>query len=128
MHTNIVFQISQEVKRIFKIVSSFLSFTKVYSEIPFSKNSFHTETSQSISNANQSVFSHFRSINDKEKIDHIDFKQNQASISFSGLGARLNFFSLTKSWFFCITRHLRQKKLKSYEFSFSPLNSMKINQ
>ena len=64
MHTNIVFQISQEVKRIFKIVSSFLSFTKVYSEIPFSKNSFHTETSQSISNANQSVFSNFQSIND----------------------------------------------------------------
>ena len=53
MHTYIVFQISQEVNRIFKIVSRFLSFTKVYSEIPFSKNSFHTETSQSISNANQ---------------------------------------------------------------------------
>ena len=52
MHSNIVFQISQEVKRIFKIVSRFLSFKKVYSEIPFSKNSFHTETSQSISNAN----------------------------------------------------------------------------
>ena len=128
MHTNIVFQISQELKKIFKVVSRFLSFTKVYSEIPFSKNSFHTETSQSISNANQSVFSHFRSINDKEKIDHIDFKQNQASILFSGLGARLNFFSLIKSWFFCITRHLRQKNLKSYEFSFSPSNSMKINQ
>ena len=63
MHINIVFQISQEVKRLFKIVSSFLSFTKVYSEIPFSKNSFHTETSQSISNANQSVFSNFQSIN-----------------------------------------------------------------
>ena len=63
MHTNIVFQISQEVKRIFKIVSSFLSFTKVYSEIPFSKNSFHTETIQSISNANHLIFSHFRSIN-----------------------------------------------------------------
>ena len=63
MHTYIVFQISQEVNRIFKIVSRFLSFTKVYSEIPFSKNSFHTETSQSISNANQSVFSNFQSIN-----------------------------------------------------------------
>ena len=56
MHTNILFQISQEVKRIFKIVSRFLSFTKVYSEIPFSKNSFHTETSQSISNANNQSF------------------------------------------------------------------------
>ena len=64
MHTYIVFQISQEVNRIFKIVSRFLSFTKVYSEIPFSKNSFHTETSQSISNANQSIISHNRSIND----------------------------------------------------------------
>ena len=64
MHTNIVLQISQELKRIFKIVSRFLSFTKVYEEIPFSKNSFHTETSQSISNANQSVFSNFQSIND----------------------------------------------------------------
>ena len=64
MHTYIVSQISQEVNRIFKIVSRFLSFTKVYSEIPFSKNSFHTETSQSISNANQSIISHFRSIND----------------------------------------------------------------
>ena len=53
MHTNIVFQISQELKKIFEIVSRFLGFTKVYSEIPFSKNSFHTETSQSISNANQ---------------------------------------------------------------------------
>ena len=63
MHTNIVFQTSQEVKRIFKIVSRFLSFTKVYSEIPFSKNSFHTETIQSISNANHLIFSHFRSIN-----------------------------------------------------------------
>ena len=63
MHTYIVFQISQEVNRIFKIVSRFLSFTKVYSEIPFSKNSFHTETSQSISNANQSIFSNFQSIN-----------------------------------------------------------------
>ena len=100
MHTNILFQISQEVKRIFKIVSRFLSFTKVYSEIPFSKNSFHTETSQSISNANQSVFSLFRSINDKEKIDHSDFKQNQASILFSGLGARLNFFFLNKELVF----------------------------
>ena len=63
MHTYIVSQISQEVNRIFKIVSRFLSFTKVYSEIPFSKNSFHTETSQSISNANQSIFSNFQSIN-----------------------------------------------------------------
>ena len=100
MHANIVFQIYQEVKSIFKIVSRLLSFTKVYSEIPFSKNSFHTETSQSISNANQSVFSLFRSINDKEKIDHIDFKQNQASILFSGLGARLNFFFLNKELVF----------------------------
>ena len=57
MHTNIGFQISQELKRIFKIVSCFLNFTKVYSQIPFSKKSFHTETSQSISNANQSIFS-----------------------------------------------------------------------
>ena len=63
MDTNIVFQISQEPKRIFKIVSRFLSFTKVYLEMPFSKNAFHTETSQSISNANQSIFSNFQSIN-----------------------------------------------------------------
>ena len=64
MHTNIVFQISQELKRIFKMVSRFLSFIKVYSEIPFTKYSFHTETCQSISNASQSIFSSFRSIND----------------------------------------------------------------
>ena len=64
MQTNIVFQISHKLKIIFKIVSRFLSFTKAYSEIPFSKNSFHTETSLLISNANQSVFSNFRSIND----------------------------------------------------------------
>ena len=63
MYANIVFQISQEVKSIFKIVSRFLSFTKVYSEIPFSKNLFHTETIQSISNVNHLIFSHFRSIN-----------------------------------------------------------------
>ena len=92
MHTNIVFQISQELKRIFKIVSRFISFTKVYSEIPFSKNSFHTDPSQSISNVNQSIFSNLRSINDSQKIDHINFKQNRASILFSGLGVRLNFF------------------------------------
>ena len=63
MHTNIVFQISQGLKRIFKIISRFLSFTKTYSEVPFSKNSFHAETSKSISNANQSIFSNFLSIN-----------------------------------------------------------------
>ena len=128
MNTNIVFQISQGPKRIFKIVARLLSFTKIPSGIRFSKNSYHTENSQSISNSNQSVFSDLRSIIDLQKIHYIDFKQNQASIFFSGLGTHLNFFSLQKNWFFCIGKYLRQKKLKSYEFSFSPSNSVKINQ
>ena len=45
MHTNIVFQISHELKRIFKIAARFLSFKKAYSEISFTKNLYHTETS-----------------------------------------------------------------------------------
>ena len=57
MHSNIIFQISHELKRIFEIATRFLSFPKLYLEIPFSKNAYHTETSQSISNANQSIFS-----------------------------------------------------------------------
>ena len=109
MHTNIVFQITQELKRISKIAANFLSFTKVYSEIPFSKSSYHTETSQSISNANESIISNFRSIIDLQKLNHIDFKQNQTPILFSGLGARPNFFPLRKSWFLCISKHFRQK-------------------
>ena len=97
MNTNIVFQISQGPKRIFKIAARLLSFTKIPSGIRFSKNSYHTENSQSISNSNQSVFSDLRSVIDLQKIHYIDFKQNQASILFSGLGKRLNFFSLRKS-------------------------------
>ena len=81
-----------------------------------------------VSNSNQSLFSDLLSIIDLQKICYIDFKQNQASIFFSGLGAGLNFFFFRKSWFFCISKHLRQKNLKSCEFSFSPSNSMKINQ
>ena len=57
MHSNIIFQLSHELKRIFEIATRFLSFPKLYLEITFSKNSYHTETSQSISNANQSIFS-----------------------------------------------------------------------
>ena len=59
MHTKIIFEMSQELKRILKITTRFLSFTKDYSEIPISKNSYHTETSQSISNANRSIISNF---------------------------------------------------------------------
>ena len=57
MPTNIAFLISQELKGIFKIAARFSSFLKVYSQIPFRKNPYHTETSQLISNANQSIFS-----------------------------------------------------------------------
>ena len=96
MHTNVVFQISQELKRIFKVAARFLSLTKVLFEIPFSKSPYHTETSQSISNSNQSLFSDLGSIIDTQKIHYIDFRQNQASVLFSGLGARLNFFFLRK--------------------------------
>ena len=53
MYTNIAFQISQELKRIFKTAKLFLSFTKALSEVPFSKNSYHTKTSQSTTNSNQ---------------------------------------------------------------------------
>ena len=76
MHTNIAFQITQEIERIFKIVAHFPSFTKVNLEIPFSKNLYHTETSQLISNANRSVFSNFRSIIDLQKINHLHFNYN----------------------------------------------------
>ena len=73
-------------------MARFLGFTKVLSEIPFSKISCHTETSQSIFSSNQSVFSDLRSIIDLEKVHYNDFKQNQASFFFSELGAHLNFF------------------------------------
>ena len=98
----------------------FLSFTKVLVKTRIIQ--------RPVSNSNQSLFSDLLSIIDLQKICYIDFKQNQASIFFSGLGAGLNFFFFRKSWFFCISKHLRQKNLKSCEFSFSPSNSMKINQ
>ena len=98
----------------------FLSFTKVLVKTRIIQ--------RPVSNSNQSLFSDLLSIIDLQKIGYIDFKQNQASIFFSGLGAGLNFFFFRKSWFFCISKHLRQKNLKSCEFSFSPSNSMKINQ
>ena len=97
----------------------FLSFTKVLVKTRIIQ--------RPVSNSNQSLFSDLLSIIDLQKICYIDFKQNQASIFFSGLGAGLNFFFFRKSWFFCISKHLRQKNLKSCEFSFSPSNSMKIN-
>ena len=98
----------------------FLSFTKVLVKTRIIQ--------RPVSNSNQSLFSDLLNIIDLQKICYIDFKQNQASIFFSGLGAGLNFFFFRKSWFFCISKHLRQKNLKSCEFSFSPSNSMKINQ
>ena len=82
IHTNTAFQISQELKRIFKIAVRFLSLTKVLSEIPLSKNSHHTETSQSTSHSNQSLFSDLRSILDLQKIHYIDWIQTKSSISF----------------------------------------------
>ena len=98
----------------------FLSFTKVLVKTRIIQ--------RPVSNSNQSLFSDLLSIIDLQKICYIDFKQNQASIFFSGLGAGLNFFFFRKSWFFCSSKYLRQKNLKSCEFSFSPSNSMKINQ
>ena len=98
----------------------FLSFTKVLVKTRIIQ--------RPVSNSNQSLFSDLLSIIDLQKICYIDFKQNQASIFFSGLEAGLNFFFFRKSWFFCISKHIRQKNLKSCEFSFSPSNSMKINQ
>ena len=83
MYTNIAFQISQELKRIFKTAKLFLSFTKALSEIPFSKNSYHTKTSQSTTNSNQSVFSDLQSFIDLQKTHYIDIKQNLASILVS---------------------------------------------
>ena len=77
-------------------MARFLSFTKVLSKIPFNQNSYHTETSQSISNSNESVFSDLRSIIDLQKNHYIEFKQNEASVLFPGLRARLNFFFFTK--------------------------------
>ena len=96
MHTNVVFQISQELKRIFKVAARFLSLTKVLFEIIFSKSPFHTETSQSIPSSNHSLFSDSGSIIDPQKIHYIDFRPNQASALFSELGARLNLFFLRK--------------------------------
>ena len=104
-----------------------LSFTKVLVKTRIIQRPV-SNSNQSISNLNQSLFSDLLSIIDLQKVYYIDFKQNQASIFFSGLGAGLNFFFWRKSWFFCISKHLRQKNMKSYEFSFSPSNSMKINQ
>ena len=129
MHTNIVFQISHELKRIFKIATRLLSLRKVLLETPFSKKvrDQRPETSQSISSSNQSLFSILRSIIDLKKIHYIDFKQNKASVLLLGLGARLNFFSLQKSLFPCISKHFCQKNLKPYKFSFSLSNLMKIN-
>ena len=103
IHANIVFQISQELRIISKIAARFLSFTKVYLEIRFSKNSYHTETSQS-------TFSNFRSIIDLQKNNHIDFKQNQASILFSGLGPGLNFFFRYESAGFSVLVNISVKK------------------
>ena len=80
----------------FKIEAPFLSLLKALLEMSFSKTSYHTETSQSISNSNQSLFSDLGSIIDLQKIHYIDFKQNQASVLFSGLGTRLNCFFLTE--------------------------------
>ena len=104
-----------------------LSFTKVLVKTRIIQRPV-SNSNQSISNLNQSLFSDLLSIIDLQKVYYIDFKQNQASIFFSGLGAGLNFLFWRKSWFFCISKHLRQKNMKSYEFSFSPSNSMKINQ
>ena len=100
IHANIVFQISQELRIISKIVARF---TKVYSEIRFSENSYHTETSQS-------TFSNFRSIIDLQKNNHIDFKQNQVSILFSGLGPGLNFFFRYESAGFSVLVNISVKK------------------
>ena len=129
MHTNIVFQISHELKRIFKIATRLLSLRKVLLETPFSKkvSDQRPETSQSISSSNQSLFSILRSIIDLKKIHYIDFKQNKASVLLLGLGAPLNFFSLQKSLLPCISKHFCQKNLKAYKFSFSLSNLMKIN-
>ena len=44
MHTNVVIQISQELKRMFKIEARFLSLLKALLETSFSKTSYHTET------------------------------------------------------------------------------------
>ena len=69
MHTNIVFQISHELKRIFKIATRLLSLRKVLLETPFSKkvSDQRPETSQLISSSNQSLFSILRSIIDLKK-------------------------------------------------------------
>ena len=96
-YSNILFK---ELKRMFKIEARFLSLLKALLETSFSKTSYHTETSQSISNSNQSLFSDLRSIIDLQKIHYIDFKQNQASVLFSGLGTRLNCFFLTEKLIF----------------------------
>ena len=85
------------------------------------------ETSQSISNANQLIFSNFQSIIDLQKINYIDFKQNQASILFSGLRARVNIFFPYERAGFSVLVNISVKKMMPYEFSFSLSKSIKIN-